>query len=144
MNVHQILELPDVVERVDVYEEQTKLFKEMLKKHTRVEKDVIITDLRDINHPMYAGNRFIVYSLYPQQNISVWIAPGKREQGHGVKSCSVAVGHSVLNRTSKVDVGSLMLKFGGGGHKMVGTCQLADDIVDRDLPKILDAIINHK
>jgi nanoRNase/pAp phosphatase (c-di-AMP/oligoRNAs hydrolase) len=143
MNVHQILDLPDVVERVEVYEEQTKKFKEMLKEHSRIEKDAIITDLRDIKHAIYAGNRFMVYSMFPEQNISVWIAPGKREQGQTAKGCSVAVGHSILNRTSKVDVGSLMLKYGGGGHKMVGTCQLPDDVVDTQLPKILHEIVNY-
>ncbi|MCL1881489.1 MAG: exopolyphosphatase [Oscillospiraceae bacterium] len=143
MNVHQILDLPDVVERVDLYEDQSKKFKEMLLKCSRVEKDVVITDLRNVNHPIYAGNRFMIYSLFPEQNISAWIAPGKREQGQTAKGCSVAVGHSILNRTSKVDVGSLMLKYGGGGHKMVGTCQLSDDKADEMLPKILDEIINY-
>jgi len=144
MNVYQILDLPDVVERVDLYNDQVKKFKEMLKKHTRVDKDVIISDFRDIDHPIYAGNRFMIYSLFPEQNISVWIAPGKREQGQPAKGCSVAVGHSVLNRTSKVDVGSLMLKYGGGGHKMVGTCQLADETVDALLPKILYELVNYE
>lgn len=78
------------------------------------------------------------------QNISVWLAPGKREQGQAAAGCSVAVGHSILNRTSKVNVGSLMLQHGGGGHAMVGTCQLADDKVDEVLPIILNEIINYE
>ncbi|MCL1903972.1 MAG: exopolyphosphatase [Oscillospiraceae bacterium] len=144
MSVEQILNLPDVAERLDLYDEHVKKFKEMIKECTRVEGDVIITDLRHIEHVIYAGNRFIVYSLYPEQNISVWISPGKREQGQPAKDCSVAVGHSILNRTSKVDVGSLMLKYGGGGHKMVGTCQFKDEVADEMLPKLLDEIINYK
>ena len=144
MSVDQILNLPDVVERLDLYDEHTKKFKKMVEENSRIEGDVIITDLRNIDHAIYAGNRFMVYSIFPDQNISVWIAPGKREQGKTAVGCSVAVGHSILNRTSKVDVGSLMLKYGGGGHKMVGTCQFTDQNVEELLPKLLDDIINYE
>ena len=92
-----MLALPDVQERIAVYHEQDAKFKEMVKAHTRVEKDVIISDLRGVD-PIYSGNRFLIYSMYPEQNISVWIVNGKG--GHG---CSAAVGYSVLNRTSNVN-----------------------------------------
>ena len=87
--------------------------------------------------PIYTGNRFLIYSLYPEQNISAWIVDGKG--GHG---CSVAVGYSILNRTSTVDVGSLMLKYGGGGHKNVGTCQFPDEAIAVQLPKLLHELAN--
>jgi hypothetical protein len=106
--------------------------------HTRVEKDVIISDLRGVD-PIYTGNRFLIYSLYPEQNISVWIVNGKGGQG-----CSAAVGYSIINKTSNVDVGSLMLKYGGGGHRKVGTCQFSDETMDEQLPKLLDEIVNYK
>ena len=77
--------------------------------------------------------------MYPQQNISAWIVNGK-----GGKGCSAAVGYSILNRTSDIDVGSLMLKYGGGGHKAVGTCQFSDDSMDELLPKMLDELVNHR
>ena len=101
-------------------------------------KDVIITDLRGVD-PIYSGNRFMIYSMYPEQNISVWIVSGKGGQG-----CSCAVGYSILNRTSNVDVGSLMLKYGGGGHKAVGTCQFTNENMDEKVPLLLDEIINYK
>jgi nanoRNase/pAp phosphatase (c-di-AMP/oligoRNAs hydrolase) len=142
MSTDQILDLPDVVERIELYEDQQKKFMDMVKADTRIEKDVIITDLRSINHPIYAGNRFLIYSLYPEQNISVWITAAKGEAGSSEAGCSVAVGHSILNRSSKVDVGSLMLKHGGGGHKMVGTCQFYSD-VESKLEKLLDEIVNY-
>ena len=85
----------------------------------------------------YSGNRFMIYSMYPEQNISAWIVSGKGGQG-----CSVAVGYSVLNRTSDVNVGKLMLKYGGGGHKAVGTCQFKDEDIDEMLPKLLDELVN--
>ena len=116
--------------------EQAEKFKEMVKANTRVEKDVIISDLRKTD-PIYSGNRFMIYSMYPEQNISAWIVSGKGGQG-----CSVAVGYSVLNRTSDVNVGKLMLKYGGGGHKAVGTCQFKDEDIDEMLPKLLDELVN--
>lgn len=136
MGTEEILALPDVKERIDVYFEQTEKFKAMVKAHTKVEKDVIISDLRGVD-PIYTGNRFMIYSMYPEQNISAWIVNGK-----GGKGCSVAVGYSVLNRTSKVDVGSLMLKYGGGGHKAVGTCQFSDEEMDEKIPQLLEELVN--
>lgn len=134
-SIEEILSLPDIRERIDLYQEQTALFTEMVKAHTRTEGPVIITDLRGVD-PIYTGNRFLIYSLYPEQNISAWIVNGKG--GHG---CSVAVGYSVLNRTSKVDVGSLMLKYGGGGHRVVGTCQFSDETMEERVPLLLAELV---
>lgn len=136
MSTAEILALPDVIERIEVYQEQTEKFKDMVKKHTRIEKDVIITDIRGVD-PIYTGNRFLIYSLYPEQNISAWIVNGKGGQG-----CSVAVGYSILNKTSNIDVGKLMLKYGGGGHKAVGTCQFTDEEMEECVAKLLDEIVN--
>ncbi len=133
--IDDILSLPDVVERIEVYMEQGELFKKMLLDHSRTEGKAIITDLRGVD-PIYTGNRFLIYSLFPQQNISVWIVPGK-----GGKGCSAAVGHSVLNRTSSINVGELMLQFNGGGHPQVGTCQFSDENMDTQLPKLIDIIV---
>lgn len=131
----QILDMPDVRERIEIYNEQTAKFMKMIEEHTRIESDVIITDLRGVE-PIYTGNRFLIYSLYPEQNISAWIVNGKDGKG-----CSVAVGYSILNRTSGVDVGSLMLKYGGGGHKAVGTCQFSDETMDEKLPDLLAELV---
>ena len=135
MNTEEILALPDVVERMEVYREQDAMFKEMVKAHTEVRGDVIITDLRGVD-PIYSSNRFLIYSLYPEQNISVWITAGKGGQG-----CACAVGYSILNRTSNVNVGSLMLKYGGGGHKAVGTCQFSNEDMPTKVPQLLDEIV---
>ena len=136
MSTDEILNLSDVQERIEVYFEQTAKFKEMVNKYTRTDGDVIISDLRGVD-PIYTGNRFLIYSMYPKQNISAWIVSGK-----GGLGCSVAVGYSVLNRTSNIDVGSLMLKYGGGGHKAVGTCQFKDEEIEAKLPKLLDELVN--
>ena len=130
----EILNMPDVKERIEVYNEQTEKFKEMVKAHTRTVGNVIISDLRNVD-PIYTGNRFLIYSMYPEQNISAWIVNGK-----GGLGCSAAVGYSIINKTCKVDVGHLMLKYNGGGHEKVGTCQFSDDNMGTDLPKMLDEL----
>ncbi len=131
MTTDEILALPDVKERIEVYFEQTSKFKEMVEKYTRVDGKLIISDMRGVE-PIYSGNRFMIYSMYPEQNISAWIVSGR-----GGKGCSAAVGYSILNRTCNVDVGSLMLKYNGGGHKKVGTCQFTDENMETELPKML-------
>ena len=131
MSTEEILALPDVQERIEVYNEQTEKFKEMVAKYTRVEGNVIISDLRGVD-PIYTGNRFMIYSMYPEQNISAWIVSGRGGEG-----CSAAVGYSIMNRTSDVNVGSLMLKYNGGGHKKVGTCQFSNENMETELPKML-------
>ncbi len=134
MTTEEILNLSDVKERIEVYYEQTEKFKEMVKEHTVVDGNLIITDLRGVD-PIYSGNRFMIYSMYPEQNISAWIVSGRG--GHG---CSAAVGYSIMNRTCTIDVGKLMLKYNGGGHKKVGTCQFSDENMGTELDKMLDEL----
>lgn len=131
MTTEEILALPDVQERIDTYFEQTEKFVEMVKAHTIADGKLLISDLRGVD-PIYSGNRFMIYSMYPEQNISAWIVSGR-----GGKGCSAAVGYSVLNRTATLDVGSLMLKYNGGGHKKVGPCQFSDENMESELPKML-------
>lgn len=132
--IDEILADPDVKERVELYFEQDALFREMIYDHTYTAGNAVVTDLRDVA-PIYTGNRFLIYSMYPEQNISVWLVDGR-----GKANCPIAVGHSVLNRTSKTDVGSLMLKYGGGGHPQVGTCQVPYEDADQVLKEILEKI----
>lgn len=134
MSAEEILAMPDVKERVEIYNEQTEKFMEMVRKYTTTEGNLIISDLRGVD-PIYSGNRFLIYSMYPEQNISAWIVSGR-----GGAGCSAAVGYSILNKTSTVDVGSLMLKYNGGGHKKVGTCQFSDETMADGLPKMLDEL----
>ena len=127
-----ILANPDISERIAVYKEQDKLFREMLLKVSRVDGNVIVSDLRGVD-PIYTGNRFLIYSLFPGQNISIWAVDGR-----GKQNCPIAVGHSILNRTSKTNVGALMLKYGGGGHRQVGTCQVPYDQADRVIAEMTE------
>ena len=133
-SIQQILDLPDVIERVNVYREESKIFQEFIRKHARIEGDAIILDLRGIKD-IPSGNRFMEYTLYPDQNISVRLVDGKN-----LEFVMISIGHSIINRTSSVDVGSLALKYGGGGHKQVGTCQVPYEEADTVLKEILEAI----
>lgn len=132
--IEEILAMPDVAERTKLYFEQDALFKEMILAHTTVSENAIITDLRNVE-TIYTGNRFLIYSLFPEQNISLWIVDGR-----GKLNCPIAVGHSILNRGSKTKVGSLLLKYGGGGHDMVGTCQVDYDQADRVIKELVTQI----
>ncbi len=134
MDIEEIMNLSDIAERKELYFEQNEKFIEMVKSHTEVRDNVIISDLRGLE-TIYTGNRFVIYSLYPEANISCWIVSGRAGQG-----CSCAVGYSVLNRTSNVDVGALMLKYGGGGHKVVGTCQFSNETMEEMVPRLLDEL----
>jgi nanoRNase/pAp phosphatase (c-di-AMP/oligoRNAs hydrolase) len=130
--IDQKLEDSDVKERIEKYEEQNNLFKIMLLENSEVFGKVIITDLRGVS-PIYTGNRFLIYAIYPEQNISVWIVDGKNKQ-----NAAIAAGHSILNRTSNTDVGSLLLKYGGGGHRQVGTCQVPYDNCDSTVRELIE------
>jgi nanoRNase/pAp phosphatase (c-di-AMP/oligoRNAs hydrolase) len=132
--IGQILAEPDVKERVERYFAQEREFEEMVKKFTTTDGNVILTDLRG-QEEIKTGNRFVIYALYPDQNISIWLIDGRARQ-----NAVFAVGHSILNRASKTNVGSLMLKYGGGGHGTVGTCQVPYDDAPRVLRELVDTM----
>lgn len=132
--VEEILAMPDFKERVDLYREESEKFKAFLREKARIEGDAILLDFRGIKD-IPSGNRFLEYTLFPEQNISVRLVDGRNRE-----FVMVSIGHSTINRTSDVDVGSLALKYGGGGHKKVGTCQVPYEAADRTLKEILQAI----
>ena len=133
-NIDEIMSLPDVKERIEVYREQSALFVEMLKKHAKADGNVIYVDLRGVD-PIHAGNRFLIYTLFPEQNISVWVIDGRNKA-----NAAITVGYSIINRSASVDVGSLMLYYGGGGHFQVGTCQVPYDEADKVIAQILEKV----
>jgi nanoRNase/pAp phosphatase (c-di-AMP/oligoRNAs hydrolase) len=132
--IEEILALPDVKERTVRYFQQQKLFEDMLKRCSTVHGNVVLIDLRG-EPEIYSGNRFTVYALFPECNISMMVIWGLKQQ-----NVVFTVGYSILNRTATVNVGSLMLKYGGGGHHMVGTCQVPTEKAETALGEILAAI----
>ncbi len=133
-SINEILELPDVAERVELYHEQSALFEAQLKRIAKVHGKVVVLDLRG-EEIIHAGNRFMIYALYPEAQISVHVAWGFRKQ-----NTAVMIGKSIFNKASEVDIGELCLRYGGGGHHNAGTCQLDNDIVDAELPNIIEAL----
>ena len=134
MTIGEILQLPDMQERIVLYHEQAELFKKMMADHTTIVGNIIVTDLRNVE-TIYASNRFMPYSLYPEQNISMWIVDGRNKE-----NCSIAVGYSILNRSATVNVGSILLSYGGGGHKQVGTCQVPYDDANRVIAELKEKL----
>ncbi len=130
----EILEIPDIRERTVRYFEQDKLFRRMLLDKSRMEGNVVVLDLRE-QEEIYTGNRFLIYSLFPDANISLQIMWGFQRQ-----NIVITCGYSIINKTARADVGSLMLKYGGGGHKRVGTCQVSIDNADDIVQEILSAL----
>ena len=133
-SIEEILAMSDVRERVDAYREQDELFRGMVQKLAKPEGNAIVIDLRGVE-TIYAGNRFLIYTLFPDQNISLWIVDGRNKA-----NAAITVGYSIINRGATVDVGSLMLKYGGGGHRQVGTCQVAYADADKAIAEILEKI----
>lgn len=133
-SVEEILELPDIKERVDLYFEQELKFKEQIKQCARVYNNLVVLDLRN-EETIYAGNRFMIYALFPQCNISMHVMWGVKQQ-----NTVLAVGKSIFNRTSKTNIGELMLKYGGGGHMNAGTCQINNNKVNDVLKELIAQI----
>lgn len=132
--IEQILALPDVKERVDLYVEHQEAFKAQVLRCSTVHGNLVVLDLRDeeVIHP---GSRFSIYAMFPQCNISIHRLWGFRQQ-----NTVFATGKSIFDRTSKTHVGELMLKYGGGGHAAAGTCQIENDNADKILAELIAQI----
>jgi nanoRNase/pAp phosphatase (c-di-AMP/oligoRNAs hydrolase) len=133
-NIDEIIQLPDVMERVDLYNEQRSPFKEQLKRCAKVYDNLVVLDLRN-EEVIHAGNRFMIYAIYPKCNISIHVLWG-RDKVNTV----LATGKSIFNRGSKTNVGRLMLKYGGGGHQAAGTCQVDNMQADNVLHELIQII----
>jgi oligoribonuclease NrnB/cAMP/cGMP phosphodiesterase (DHH superfamily) len=129
----EILELPDVKERVDRYYDQQKDFEEVIKKNSYQKGKVVVTDLRGIDVP--AGNRFLIHVWYPDALIALRVFDGYKKQ-FGV----IAGGYNIFDKSAKTNLGELMAEYGGGGHAAAATCQLPYDEVDEKLAEIVDKI----
>jgi len=132
--VEEIIALPDVKERVDLYFDHDEKFRDQIKRCSTVHGNLVVLDLRD-EETIYAGNRFMIYALYPDCNISIHVLWGLNKL-----NTVLATGKSIVSRTSKTNVGELMLKYGGGGHENAGTCQVENDDVERVLGELISKI----
>jgi len=133
MTIEEILAHSDVQERTKRYLEQAGRYRRIIETNSRVDSNCLIIDLRKINE-LPVGNRFIEYSLFPRQNISI------RAMQAGPDRVAFAVGHSIINRSSRTNVGMLLKNYGGGGHSVVGTCQVPNEQANNVLDELVEKI----
>ncbi|UKJ74153.1 exopolyphosphatase [Azospirillum brasilense] len=129
--IDEILALPDVKERVDLYTEHEAKFSDQLARCSTIRGNVVVIDLRR-EETIYAGNRFMIYAMYPEANVSIHVLWGLKQQ-----NTVLACGKSIINRSSKTNIGPLMLEYGGGGHEAAGTCQVDNDKAEAVLEEIV-------
>ena len=132
--VDEILALPDVAERVDLYNDHLESSKEQIKRCTTVHGNLAVLDLRE-EEVIEATNRFMIYALFPDTNISIHVMWGLNKL-----NTVFAAGKSIVNQTSKTNIGDLMLKYDGGGHENAGTCQVDVDDAERVLGELIEQI----
>ncbi len=133
-DIDAVLRTPEVARRIEIYLENDFKFLQVLNDHTRTDTNVIITDFRKLSN-IPVGNRFLIYTLYPECNVSVRIQWGPRKE-----FVAVTIGHSILNRTCKTDVGRLCSEYGGGGHKGAGACTLDPAAAGAGLKEIIQKL----
>ena len=131
MPIEEVLRQPEVSERVERIRRDQTEFKRLLSRNSFQLNNVVVTDLREIER-LPAGNRFLVYTLFPDANVSLRVHWGPRHN-----SVVAAVGHSIFNRTCNTSVGELMSRYGGGGHRGAGTCVLPLDNAAEAIDEIL-------
>ncbi|ALJ34308.1 exopolyphosphatase [Azospirillum brasilense] len=129
--IDEILALPDVKERVDLYTEHEAKFSDQLARCSTIRGNVVVVDLRR-EETIYAGNRFMIYAMYPEANVSIHVLWGLKQQ-----NTVLACGKSIINRSSRTNIGPLMLEYGGGGHEAAGTCQVDNDKAETVLEEIV-------
>lgn len=134
MPINDILALPDVVERSDLYHQHRTLAESQIRKCASVRGKLVVLDLRD-EDIIFATNRFLIYALFPDCNISMHVMWGVKQS-----NTVFAIGKSITDRGSKTNVGDLCLKYRGGGHAAAGTCQVANDDADRVKEELVAAI----
>jgi nanoRNase/pAp phosphatase (c-di-AMP/oligoRNAs hydrolase) len=131
-SIEDVLNLPDVKERTDLYFDQEVKFKDQISRCAQLHGNVIVLDLRD-EDPIFAGNRFVIYAMYPQCNMSIHVMRGFQNQ-----NTVFACGKSIFNKSSQTNVGKLMLEYGGGGHQAAGTCQVEHAMAAESLQALID------
>ncbi len=129
--IEEVLEMPEVQSRVDLIRLQWEDFKSITTKNSRMEKNVVVTDFRDVD-PIPVGNRFLVYTLFPEANVSIRIHWGPMKQ-----HVAVVVGHAIFNRTCNVNIGELMSEYGGGGHQGAGSALLWEESAEESIKEII-------
>ncbi len=133
-SIEEIMQMPDVVERVELYNRYKEEFIDQIKRCSTIHENVIVLDLRE-EEIIYPGNRFMIYALYPETNVSIHKMWGFQKQ-----NTVLAVGKSIINRSSSANIGELMLNYNGGGHMAAGTCQVPHHISESVLEDVIESL----
>jgi len=133
-DIEDIMKLPDVVERTELYKSYEDKFRMQLEDCSIMYNNLIVLDLRD-EDVIYPGNRFIMYAVNPEINISIHVLNGFKNQ-----NTVFAIGKSIVNRNSNTNIGELCLKYGGGGHHAAGTCQIDNEKAEEVLEELIEKI----
>ena len=136
-SIEQILDLLDVRERIDLYNRHRADFEAQIHRCSTVHDNLVVLDLRD-EDVIYPGNRFMIYAMHPQCNVSIHVIWGLKQQ-----NTVFAIGKSIFDRTCPTDISELALQYGGGGHEAAGTCQIANDDAERVLGELIDRMTSH-
>jgi nanoRNase/pAp phosphatase (c-di-AMP/oligoRNAs hydrolase) len=129
--IEEVLNLPDVRERIDLYREHQDRFMAQIRRCTKVHGSVAVLDLR-AEDVIYAGNRFMIYALYPECELSIHVIRGLKQQ-----NTVLALGKSIFNRNCRTRIGDLLLTYGGGGHDAAGTCQVGNDAANQVVNELI-------
>lgn len=129
--IEKILQMPDVVERIELYRKYEEDYKKMIKDNSVMDGEILIIDLRNVD-PILPGNRFVEYVLFPEAEISIHVMWGVKKQ-----NTVFATGKSIIKRGSPINIGQAMLKHGGGGHFNAGTCQVPNENADEMLKEVI-------
>lgn len=135
MSIDEILALPDVAERVELFQSQHELFREQLARVAEVHDNLVVLDLR-AEDVIYAGNRFVVYAMFPECDISMHVMWGRGQQ-----NTVYTVGKSIFDRSNPVEIGELMLEYGGGGHHAAGTCQRPNEVAEVTKAELIERLV---
>jgi nanoRNase/pAp phosphatase (c-di-AMP/oligoRNAs hydrolase) len=136
MPIEAVLSQPEVVERIRILKENNAVFLKLLKEHSRQDGNVVITDFRSFEK-VPIGNRFLIYTLFPDANVSVRIQWGPEK-----KFIAVTLGHSIFNRTSHSNCGQICSDYGGGGHKGAGACPINPENAGQQIAEIIQRLKN--
>jgi hypothetical protein len=134
-SLEEVLHDPEVSRRCQQIRDEQEQLRKLLLARTTMKGNVIYVDLRGIDE-IPDGNRFLIFTLFPRGNIQVKIADDKQREN----TTSISVGYNIFNTTSNVNVGQLLSHYGGGGHKVVGSCRVPNDQADRAIREILTAV----
>lgn len=136
LGIDEILALPDVAERVELFKAQHHLFRDQIERVAEVHGNLVVLDLRD-EDVIYAGNRFVVYAMFPECDISMHVMWGREKQ-----NTVYTIGKSIFDRGNPVEIGELMLGYGGGGHHAAGTCQGPNETAESQKAELIDRLVS--